>query len=188
MDDAKPRDWGQAFAALPLETPPPEVWAKVSARLSGETPRRPRALRWPALAAAVLLVLLMPLWWAKFQTGDARREADSRAVLPSASPHGDAASELVALQNRSAQLEALLAQVRDDRVASGPASAFFDALDERVAVIDAALSEPELPPQADLSLWRERVSTLQQLVAFESGQRLLAAHGERYDGHLVAVD
>lgn len=97
-------------------------------------------------------------------------------------------SELDQLYAESAQLEALLALARDDRVASGTAVALGDAFDARVAGIDAALTQPDIDAARRTALWRERVDAMRQLASFESTQRLLAARGERYDAMLVSVD
>lgn len=50
--------WSGAFAALPLEAPPPGGWARVAAALPG---RRPRWPAWIAVAAALALVAVVPL-------------------------------------------------------------------------------------------------------------------------------
>jgi len=56
-----PADWHDAFAALPAETPTPDGWQRLRARLPAAAPAR-RA-RWPwgvAMAASLLLVALLP--------------------------------------------------------------------------------------------------------------------------------
>jgi hypothetical protein len=94
---------------------------------------------------------------------------------------------LPGLYAESAQLEALLVQLRDERVATGAASALTSQYESRVALIDASLSDPALQQPERIGLWQQRVDTLQQLVSFETTQRWLAAQGERYDGQIVAV-
>lgn len=98
------------------------------------------------------------------------------------------AAELDRLYAESAQLEALLAMARDERVSSGTAAALASEFDAQVASIDAALIQPGVTPQQRTALWRDRVDALRQVAAFESTQRLLAAQGERYDAMLVSVD
>ena len=91
------------------------------------------------------------------------------------------------LYAESAQLEALLALARDDRVSSAGAALLGDELDAQVAAIDAALSQAGLDDGERLRLWRARVDALRQAAGFESTQRLLASQG-RSDVMLVSVD
>ena len=168
-----PARWGDAFAALPM-VDPPDHWPAVSARIA---PRR-HAVGWFALAATLILALALP--W-KLQ--------HDAVPKPLASHHAPATNgELETLYAQSAQLEALLAYARDDRVGSGSAEAVSARLDQRVASIDAALAQPGLSKARQRDLWRERVATLRNLATFETNRRLLSARGERYDGVLVRVD
>ncbi|WP_449447444.1 hypothetical protein [Thermomonas brevis] len=59
---AAPPQWRDAFAALPLESPAPQAWQRLHARLPGPTATRRR--RWPlwlAAAASLALAVAMPL-------------------------------------------------------------------------------------------------------------------------------
>ncbi len=107
------------------------------------------------------------------------------ATTPPAQTDNTAALET--LYAESAQLEALLAQVSDDRVASGPAMALSAELHDRVASIDVALSQPDVDAQARVGLWRERVATLQRLTGVEGTQRWMAANGYRADGAVAQI-
>jgi hypothetical protein len=91
------------------------------------------------------------------------------------------------LYAESAQLEQLLALVRDERVASGTSAALSSELDERVAEIDAALTEPGLAAADRDRLWRQRVDAMQQLVGIET-TRMLSARGESFNASLVSID
>lgn len=91
-------------------------------------------------------------------------------------------------QSESAQLEALVALARDERVGNASTTVISADLDSRIGVIDAALREDALPLAQRASLWEQRVQTLRDLAGVESTQRWFAAHGERYDGALVRVD
>ena len=97
-------------------------------------------------------------------------------------------TELEPLYAQSAQLESLLALARDDRVASGTSAALSDALDARVASIDATLIQPGLSDAQRADLWGQRVDALQQLVGIETTNRLYAARGQSYDAALVSID
>lgn len=112
------------------------------------------------------------------------------AVLPDPASARDASAgtdTLESLYAESAQLESLLAQISDDRVASGPAMALSAQLHDRVAGIDAALSQPDIAAGARLDLWRERVATLQRLTGVEGTQRWMAANGYRADGEVARI-
>lgn len=124
------------------------------------------------------------------RTVTATAAATTGATRAAASPAGTDApgAELERLYAESAQLEALLAMVRDDRVASGTAMALASEYDAQLAAIDAALMQPGIAPDERTSLWRDRVAALRQVAAFESTRRMLAAQGERYDTMLVSID
>lgn len=273
-----PEDWGQAFAALPLETPPAGGWSRVATALPA---RRSRARVWIPAAAAACLALAVAVPWRDTSpdpssaTTVARTPADTSpagapatpVVSPAPSPvpttaiasngedapppapladtvprdttlattdpqrgsvppkaterrrassarardgqtadsalanagnrapapkAGDTATSgspaaLETLYAESARLEALLSQIRDDRVASGPAMALSAALNERMAGIDVALSQPELSADTRVDLWRERVAVLQRLTGVEGTQRWMAANGYRADGTVAQV-
>ena len=265
-----PEDWGQAFAALPLETPPVGGWNRVAAALPA---RRSRARVWIRAAAAACLALAVEVPW-RDTSPDPSTTTVARApaattptkvpaapiVSPTPSPSSDpatavasnrenapvpapladttaprapessqaaerrrassvvsrggqttdsalagsnkptpapvetagtpangSAAALETLYAESARLEALLSQIRDDRVASGPAMALSAALNERVAGIDVALSQPDLSADTRLDLWRERVAALQRLTGVESTQRWMAANGYPADGAVAQV-
>ena len=126
--------------------------------------------------------------------------ADTRQRVAAAPPARDRAaapdtpaSELEGLYAESAQLEALVALARHQRVATtGTAAALAGQYDAQVAGIDARLvalaTRPDAGGDERVRLWRERVDALRRLASFESTPRLFAAHGERYDAMLVSID
>lgn len=67
MPDRIPHDWGDVFAALPLEAPQADVWAKIATKIRPvETARPARRYRrplWLAVAAAAVLAIALPLFW-----------------------------------------------------------------------------------------------------------------------------
>ncbi|BDU17775.1 hypothetical protein [Lysobacter auxotrophicus] len=97
-------------------------------------------------------------------------------------------NQVATLQAESAQLEALLAIARDDRVASASGAALAVEFDRRIGRIDASLSQPGLDDVDRAALWQARVSTMRELAGIETTQRWLLSSGERYDGALVSVD
>ena len=128
------------------------------------------------------------------QSDDAPTDASPRLATDSDADAAPAdsptsSSELEQLYAESAQLEALVAMARDDRVATtGTAAALASQYDAQVADIDGRLIQPDVTPEERTRLWRARVAALRELAGFESTQRLLAAHGERYDAMLVSID
>lgn len=111
-----------------------------------------------------------------------------RATATPETAAADPAAALDALYARSAQLEDLLALARDDRVATGAASALTDVLEAQLATVDAALSQPDLSASQRATLWGSRVDALQQLAGIATTQRLYAARGQSYDAALVTID
>lgn len=182
-----PGDWHEAFAALPLEAAPDGGWAAISGRLDGARRRRRWSTRAFPLAAAATLLLAVAATWLTWPARQAPGPAQQQPLADATKPPADD-DALAGLQAESARLEALLDYARDPRVASGTAAAIATELDARMAVIDAALMQPGLPPQRQAELWRERVQALRAFAGFESNRRWLAANGARYDGALVRVD
>lgn len=119
-----------------------------------------------------------------------RTAAVARARAPhiAASQRARPEPGLEVLYAESAQLEALLAAARDDRIASSGAAALTDSLDAELAMIDATLVQPGLDAPRSVGLWRQRVDTLRQLAGIETTRRLLSARGETYDAALVSID
>ena len=290
-----PRDWNEAFAALPMESPGNDGWQRVTHALdaaashsTGPSNARPathRRARWPlwlATAAAVSAVALVPLLRqaeapaptdaprvadvaapssrpssatpapaatdatppvttpaiasateiAPADRNVARRKpvgtptrkpapvatplptrgdtgirvADVEAVPtgavapgaqttagaatsdPSIAALADSAVAIQSLQAESAQLEALVALARDERVSSASGAALGVELDERIGRIDASLSQPGLADSERAGLWQQRVEAMRELAGIETTQRWLVTRGERYDGALVSVD
>ena len=238
--------WGEAFAALPQETPHADAWRCLQARLPARaTAARTRWPLWLAAAASLALVALIPLRMLPRTTAEpaasapqvsataspvavvappasaapvsaspaqpvstpvatrdatprARRTAPSQRPIRTAAAPADATriaaseaptrTDLEPLYAQSAQLESLLALARDERVASGTSAALSDALDNRLATIDATLIQPGLSDAQRSELWNQRVDALQQLVGIETTNRLYAARGQRYDAALVSID
>jgi len=82
--DPTPSGWGDAFAALPLESPSASRWPQIAARL--DAPARParRPRRWLALAAGLCALAVLPLVWTLRDAGgdgDAHDAAATTAVV-----------------------------------------------------------------------------------------------------------
>lgn len=239
-----PRDWDDAFHALPLETPAAGSWHAVAARLPAQAAPALQRRRWKrpvALAAAVALAALLPAQWLIHSTQRASSLSSppiSATSQPAPSPHiasvpddmppmaaapaeramddtpdaavsarthtpasvglppatqvavslkgadsaGDGATpgsaRLDALYSESAQLEAVLAQLPEARMTNAATQALSAGLQDRVASIDVALSQPYVPPQAQADLWQDRVDTLRQLTGVETTQRWQVARND----------
>jgi hypothetical protein len=60
--DPTPAGWSDAFAALPLESPPASRWPQIAARLDAPHPER-KHHHWLALAAGLCALAALPLAW-----------------------------------------------------------------------------------------------------------------------------
>lgn len=180
--NAVSQGWSEAFAALPLERPDADSWNRITTRLDAS-----RRQRWPVwVAAAAALVIAVALPWRQWHQDD--QAVETAKVTTPATATAMPEETLEQLHAESAQLEALLAMARDERMSSAAAASVANDLDRQLADIDAALMQPNLALSRQRALWRERVQTLRTVVGFEGTRRLLAAQGERYDGALVRVD
>lgn len=173
-------DWNAMFAALAEETPPADGWSRVSDRLH-QRPRRHRRPLWLAAAAAALLAIALPWQLQRTSEPTAARTTVPIAATPAPDP-------LQPLYAESEQLESLLRLTRDDRVASAVAAAMASELDARIAAIDSALMQSDLPGARQRDLWQARVDTLRTAAGFASTRRWLAVHGTRDDASLIQID
>lgn len=111
------------------------------------------------------------------------QESAVRAVAIAAEQHG----RLENLYAESARLEAVLAQLHEPRVASATSAALSAELQDRIADIDGALSQPDVPTTSQLDLWQQRVDALRQLTGVETTQRWMAAQGTATEGPLAQM-
>ena len=211
-----PRDWGDAFGGLPLETPPEGAWQRVAIALP-PAPAPDHRTRWRrpalALAATAFFAAVVPLLrWrttvdsplpsqpaplpeiatsapvvetpkppARASIAAEAQDASTSARAPAsrarqtperalqARQHDPA--RLDALYTESARLEAVLAQLPDTTVGNVAMLAVSADLQDQVAHIDLALSQPALQESARVALWQQRVDTLRQLTGVEATQR-----------------
>lgn len=227
-----PRNWSDAFAALPPESAPADGWARLSARLppARRAPARRATLRRFAIAAALALAVVLParrvmqpagtlpqapmppvvarvdagtLHASSSQpTDDApantqppatprdaatasvetrappRNRPTARAPAATRAPSPSAPATLDTLYSESARLEAVLAQMPEARMSNAATEALSESLQERVARIDVALSQPAVADDARAELWQQRVDALRQLTGVTATQRWLVARGD----------
>ena len=209
-----PRDWGDAFGGLPMETPPEGAWQRVAIALPPAPDHRTRWRR-PALAlaATAFFAAVVPLlhWRTTVDSPLASQPAPlpeiatSAPVVETPKPPARASiaaeaqdastsarapasrarqtperalqarqhdpAQLDALYTESARLEAVLAQLPDTTVGNVAMLAVSADLQDQVAHIDLALSQPALQESARAALWQQRVDTLRQLTGVEATQR-----------------
>jgi hypothetical protein len=156
-------------AASDAGTPPARRKPARQARaLAGRQPAQPAAIVSPASASEPTVA------------GDG---VDSAAAVALAEP-----DSLQKLQAQSAQLEALVALARDERVGNASSELLSSQLDAGIAAIDASLSQDEVTAAQKQELWQQRVDLLRQLAGVEATSRWLAAQGSSSNTNLVAVD
>lgn len=173
----------EAIARLPLEAPDRSAWPLLAERFDAVR-TRPRGPRWPfALAAAAAAVLALALVLPLPREQAAVPTADSPAVAGVASEPAD----LETLMTESAQLEALLATVSRDEMASASTLLLGLELEDRIARVDAALADPGLPDSERDDLWRQRVATLRDYAGLQGTAQWVAVQGDQLDGALVAT-
>ena len=203
-----PRDWGDAFGGLPMETPPEGAWQRVAIALPPAPDHRTRWRR-PALAlaATAFFAAVVPLLhWrttvdsplpsqpaplpeiatsapvvetpkppARASIAAEAQDASTSARAPASrarqTPERALQARLDALYTESARLEAVLAQLPDTTVGNVAMLAVSADLQDQVAHIDLALSQPALQESARVALWQQRVDTLRQLTGVEATQR-----------------
>lgn len=83
--DPTPSGWSDAFAALPLESPPASRWPQIAARLDGSARPARSHRHWLALAAGLCALAALPLVWTLRDAGkqgqnDSSAYGDNTAV------------------------------------------------------------------------------------------------------------
>lgn len=166
-----PNDWSDAFAGLPPAAPPSGGWERLNARL----PRKPQPRRkrvWLAIAASLLAIAVLP--WIYMHAPSGAITSPS-AVATTDSTTAD--TQLQALHIESARLEAVLAQLQDDRMANGQSMTLSTDIRAHIAGIDTLLSQPALDDAVQVQLWQHRVDALRQLAGVEGSYRWMAVNG-----------
>jgi hypothetical protein len=160
-----------ALAALPMEALPATGWAAITQRAAAPLPRsRLRLLATgvgvaAALGFAALLVVRMeqPVPTPATIAGTAPPSNPAPAATDTAAP-----VDTDTLIERSRQLEAVLAAVRDEPELMNVRTATTIAtLEDHIAVVDYRLSmdaEDPLPPEQSRRLWQQRVDLMDSLV------------------------
>ncbi len=152
-------------------------------RTAVDTPLPPAHAPLPAIATRLPRVatpepLVRPAEVAAVAVQDAPRVARSAPASGAQRTPGhpmparqDSPAPLDALYTESARLEAVLAQLPDNTVGNVAMLAVSADLQDQVAHIDLALSQPALRESTRAALWQQRVDTLRQLTGVEATQR-----------------
>ena len=146
--DPMPRDWCEAFAALPLDTPPEGGWQRVAAAL----PPAKAPVRWRrpalALAATAFFAAVIPLMhWRAVDTTPPRQPSPAVAdtadasAIPPATATGTDFPATAPPSPPEAPAPANVAAVPTVRAAKGSAPARLDALYTESARLEAVLAQ-----------------------------------------------
>lgn len=189
----------------PVATPDPTISSSPS--IATASPTSPDAAPAVSIAAADQSPPIAPLSMPENSASSISATAAASAVPPAVrrtrsreglpTPPEDSAirataipeqhGRLESLYAESARLEAVLAQLQEPRVASATAAALSAELQDRIADIDGALSQSDVPSTSQLALWQQRVDALRQLTGVETTQRWMAAQGAAAEGSLAQV-
>lgn len=183
-DDAQADD---AQAAVDRVAEAPVTVSPASREATRPALRKP-ASKTRAIAARTHAVTEGPSVSRPVPTDSAPPQADANDAIAAAAVDGGDPDPVQKLQAQSAQLEALVALARDERVGNASSELLSSELDAGIAVIDAALSQADLAGAQKQELWQQRVDLLQQLAGVEATSRWLAAQGAASTTTLVAVD
>lgn len=156
----------------PLEAPPSAMESSASS-----IPTKAAAARAPRVAKQTRSPKVSP---------NELTNQPKNPVIP-ATEAAEQDSRLENLYAESARLEAILAQLQEPRAGSATMTALSAELQDRIADIDNALSQSDMPSTSQLDLWQQRVDALRQLTGVETTQRWMAAQGTATEGSLAQV-
>jgi hypothetical protein len=150
-----------ALKELPTIAPPDDAWSHIRDRVLGQR-RKSKSTRL-AVAAAVVLALATAMFMTRPQPfEESRAESDTDDTLVA----------IEQLSGASRELEMVLRETSlQTRVLSPRRAAMIVELEERIALVDIALSQPAVlePDQRAVALWSDRVELLDALVTVRGG-------------------
>lgn len=114
--------------------------------------------------------------------------AFAQPTPPAVTADFDDEAAIAALQAESARLEAVVMQMGDERVGSGPALVLLEDMISRVTAIDSMLATTPADVGSHLPLWQQRVLAMRELATMTTTQRWLAVRGEGYAGGIAHVN
>ncbi|MGB0135102.1 hypothetical protein [Dokdonella sp.] len=162
-DGMKPADTlADALRALPMATPPDDLFAQVSLNLRRRQMRR----RWAvptALAASVMLAAML-IWPSTPVAPPSNVQSATSSAAPSIAVQ---ASEIDRLRADSRDLEAWLASLSGMAPRDGRSLMASAEIEDLVGLIDVQLSASRNDVES-LPLWRQRVALLEDLASIRS--------------------
>ena len=158
--------------ALPEITPPTEGWARVAAQLSGRK-KRSAIWRWPALAAAALLLIITARTWQRRDGGESAGPAlaAQKRIPGVGAATGNTAADLSGLISRSHALELALAAQPEPSALNGADAEKIFRYEDGLTAIDQRLAILSLGDPAAASLWQKRTDLLGGLIAARAPRR-----------------
>jgi hypothetical protein len=143
---------GRALRALPDIPAPRDGWERLRRTLE---PRRTRPAPWALAAMGLFVVACAAFWWTRHPPATGVADAPIDAMPLAHDP----------LEARSRELERLLAEVPPTHALRASTGDTIALLEERIAVVDDALSTGELDDRATTdALRRQRIVLLGSLV------------------------
>lgn len=155
----------QALRDLPQEAPMQSAWPTLEQHIPVKKSRRYFPM---ALAASMALLAIIPMSLHSPKINDDL----SGAALQSA-------------MHQSSQLENILIATRNSASSNASAEVISLALEDRIHAIDSELGVDSLTSAQQLTLWKQRISILQEATGLYSSQRYQQAEGRSYEIALV---
>lgn len=209
--DQIPDSWADAFAVLPLETPPADGWRRVSDHLPAAPTRRARWQLWIATAATLAVVTLLPMKMLQNESVPlpsagpvvATTEAP-RSEAANVGPARDAATETQSAHATSPQQAvtthapqtAATTQPRTQPATTTPrpaanTSTTIATNDEAPAAVAAATAENPAPDSTLEQLYAESAQ-LEALLAFARDDSVITGTADTlasgYDARIASID
>ncbi len=155
----------QALQDLPQETPLQSAWPMLAQKIPAKKSHRYFPM---ALAASIALLAIIPM--SRHSPQIIETQSDAR---------------LQPLMQQSLQLENFLIATRNSTSNNASAEVISLALEDRIHAIDSELGSASLTSAQQLSLWQQRVGTLQEATGLYSSQRYQQAEGRPFEIALV---
>lgn len=155
---------------LPELAPPTQGWTQLAAQLSAQK-KRSAMWRWPALAAAALLLIITTRSWQRRSGLDTAGPAAAATTPRPGAGSGKAAADLPALMSRSHALELALAAQPEPSALNGADAEKIFRYEDGLTAIDQRLATLSTGDPAASKLWQKRTDLLGGLIAARAPRR-----------------
>jgi hypothetical protein len=184
MHDENDSNLSEALRALPMRSPPVDMWSQLATEL--QSAQRSRRKRW-ALPIAIAACAMLACGIFVMQTQQPATVADTAASIDTnamkantdmnvANAANGKSEQLIALQARSLQLEAWLHETAGAATPlPGHDVAAVEEIESLIGVVDVELTAPTQHDEE--KLWRRRVNLLEDLTALRYSNYRLAEAG-----------